>query len=178
MSAVYFCAMTVALSFLGALELPAVSPAQPNIVMFLIDDLGWNDTGFQGAEYSTPTIDKLASEGIRLKQYYVQPVCSPSRSALMAGRYSYNLGLADGVITNGHPYGLDLGEITIAQHLKDGGYATHAIGKKTDFTFVLFPAVALYLFHIVGRAALGFLSLSLSPNRCVPILIAAVFPLL
>lgn len=129
MPAVHFCVLTAALSFLGALHLPGVSPAQPNIVLFVIDDLGWNDTGYHGAEYSTPTIDKLASEGIRLKQYYVQPVCSPSRSALMAGRYSYNLGLAAGVITNGHPYGLGLSEVTIVQHLKDGGYATHAIGK-------------------------------------------------
>ncbi len=65
--------------------------------MFLIDDLGWNDTSYQGAEYITPTIDMLAKEGIRLKQYHVQSVCSPSRSALLAGKYPYNLGLAAGV---------------------------------------------------------------------------------
>ena len=106
-----------------------VSADKPNIIFFVIDDLGWNDTGYQGADYSTPTLDKLATEGIRLKQYYVQPVCSPSRSALLAGKYAYNLGLADGVITNGHPYGLGLDETTLAQHLKDGGYATHAVGE-------------------------------------------------
>ena len=105
------------------------SADKPNIIFFLIDDLGWNDTGYQGADYSTPTLDKLATEGIRLKQYYVQPVCSPSRSALLAGKYAYNLGLAAGVITNGHPFGLGLDETTFAQHLKDGGYATHAIGE-------------------------------------------------
>ncbi len=96
--------------------------------MFLIDDLGWNDTSYQGAEYSTPSIDKLAKEGIRLQQYYVQPVCSPSRSALLAGKYPYSLGLAAGVITNGHPYGLSLDYKTIAHRLRDAGYGTHAVG--------------------------------------------------
>ena len=54
-------------------------------VFFMIDDLDWNDTSYQGADYSTPTLDKLTTEGIQLKQYYVQSVCSPSRSALLAG---------------------------------------------------------------------------------------------
>lgn len=105
---------------------------KPNIILFVIDDLGWNDTSYQGSEYPTPTIDKLAEEGIRLKQYYVQPLCSPSRSALMAGKYPYHLGLAHGVITNGHPYGLGLNETTIAQRLKKGGYSTHAVGMWTN----------------------------------------------
>lgn len=105
------------------------SEEKPNVILFVIDDLGWNDTGYQGADYSTPTIDRLAREGIRLNQYYVQPLCSPSRSALLAGKYAYSLGLAAGVITNGHPYGLGLQETTFVQRLKDGGYATHAVGK-------------------------------------------------
>ena len=103
--------------------------ARPNIILFLLDDLGWSDTGYQGAEYSTPTIDRLAQEGIRLKQYYVQPLCSPSRAALLAGRYSYNLGLADRVITNGLPFGLGLEEVTFMEHLRRGGYTTHAVGE-------------------------------------------------
>ena len=117
---------------LALLGLP-LSAASPNIILFVIDDLGWNDTSYQGAEYSTPTIDRLAQEGIRLKQYYVQPLCSPSRSSLLAGKYPYKLGLAHGVITNGHPYGLGLDEVTFAQHLKQGGYGTHAVGKSIPF---------------------------------------------
>ena len=101
---------------------------KPNIILFVIDDLGWNDTGYQGADYTTPTIDSLAAEGIRLGQYYVQPLCSPSRAALLAGRYPYHLGLASDVITNGHPYGLGLEETIFAQPLKKGGYTTHIIG--------------------------------------------------
>ena len=102
---------------------------KPNIILFVIDDLGWNDTGYQGAAYATPTIDRLAAEGIRLDQYYVQPMCSPSRAALLSGRYPYNLGLAHGTITVGVPHGLGLDQVTLAQQLMKGGYGTHAVGK-------------------------------------------------
>ena len=107
----------------------ATRNTKPNIILFVIDDLGWNDTSYQGADYDTPTLDRLTREGIRLKQYYVQQVCTPSRAALLAGKYAYTLGLAAGVITNGQPYGLNLSEVTIAQQLKKGGYSTHAVGK-------------------------------------------------
>ena len=103
--------------------------AKPNILMFVIDDLGWNDTSYKGSDIKTPTIDKFANEGIRLQQYYVQRVCSPTRSAIMAGRYPYHMGLARKVITNGHPYGMPLNQTTIAAELKRGGYSTHSVGK-------------------------------------------------
>ena len=93
-----------------------------------MDDLGWNDTSYEGSDIPTPTIDKLANEGIRLQQY-VQRLCSPTRSAIMTGRYPYHLGLADGVILAGYPYGMPLNQATIANELKKGGYATHIVGK-------------------------------------------------
>ena len=102
---------------------------KPNILMFVIDDLGWNDTGYKGSDIPTPTIDKFANEGIRLQQYYVQRVCSPTRSAIMAGRYPYHLGLASDVIHPGRPYGMLLNQTTLANELKKGGYATHIVGK-------------------------------------------------
>ena len=102
---------------------------KPNIIMILLDDLGWNDIGYQGADYSTPTIDSMAAEGIRLNQYYTQSLCSPSRTALLSGKYPYNLGLADSLITNGVPLGLNLEDIIFTRGLKDGGYSTHAVGK-------------------------------------------------
>ena len=102
---------------------------KPNILLILIDDLGWNDTGYQGSDIPTPTIDQFASEGIRLQQYYVQRVCSPTRAALMAGRYPYHMGLARAVIGNGWPFGLPLNQTTIADQLKKGGYSTHIVGK-------------------------------------------------
>ena len=73
----------------------AIAASKPNILFFLIDDLGWNDTSYQGSDIETPTIDKFAKEGIRQQQYYAQRVCSPARSAIMAaGRYPYHMGLA------------------------------------------------------------------------------------
>jgi hypothetical protein len=60
---------------------------RPNILFILADDLGWNDVGYHKSEIKTPTIDKLAAGGVRLENYYVQPICTPSRSQLLSGRY-------------------------------------------------------------------------------------------
>lgn len=63
---------------------------KPNIVFILIDDLGYNDVGYHGSEIYTPNIDKLARGGVRLENYYVQPICTPTRSQLLSGRYQVN----------------------------------------------------------------------------------------
>ena len=83
---------------IGLLLLCGVASAaeRPNIVFFLIDDLGWSDVGFHGSEIKTPSIDKLAAAGARLEAFYVQPVCSPTRAALMTGRYPMRHGLQGG----------------------------------------------------------------------------------
>ena len=69
------------------------SAKKPNIVFIMADDLGFKDVGYHGGDIKTPNIDKLASEGTRLEQFYVQPVCSPTRSSLMTGRYPIRYGL-------------------------------------------------------------------------------------
>lgn len=68
--------------------------SRPNILFILADDLGWSDVGFHGSDIKTPNIDKLATEGVILDNYYVQPLCSPTRSALMTGRYPIHTGRA------------------------------------------------------------------------------------
>lgn len=60
---------------------------QPHILLIVADDYGWNDVGYHNPEMYTPTIDKLASAGVKLENYYVQPICTPSRSQLMSGKY-------------------------------------------------------------------------------------------
>jgi len=65
----------------------------PHILFILADDLGWSDVGFHGSVIKTPNIDKLASEGVILGNYYVQPLCTPTRSALMTGRYPIHTGI-------------------------------------------------------------------------------------
>ena len=64
----------------------------PNIVLTVIDDLGWSDVGFQGSVIHTPNINRLAAEGVILDNYYVQPLCTPTRSTLMSGRYPIHTG--------------------------------------------------------------------------------------
>ena len=67
--------------------LQVVIAKQPNILFILADDYGWNDVGYHGSEIQTPVLDSLAAKGIKLDNYYVQPICTPSRSQLMSGRY-------------------------------------------------------------------------------------------
>ena len=112
-----------------------VAPAQaqrasrPNIVYIVADDLGWKDVGFHGSDIKTPNIDKLAEGGARLEQFYAQPLCTPSRAALMTGRYPFRYGLQTGVILAGQKYGLPTDEWLLPQALKDGGYRTAIVGK-------------------------------------------------
>jgi arylsulfatase A-like enzyme len=114
------------------LFLPApglVAAERPNIVFFLIDDLGWSDVGFHGSQIKTPNIDKLAAAGARLEAFYVQPVCSPTRAALMTGRYPMRHGLQVGVVRPWAQYGLPLEERTLPQALSEAGYFTAICGK-------------------------------------------------
>ena len=102
---------------------------KPNIVFLLIDDLGFADCGFNGGkDIRTPNIDKLAREGAILDSLYVQPVCSPTRAALMTGRYATHTGVYT-IVRPHATWGLPLAERTLASALKDAGYATAATGK-------------------------------------------------
>ena len=109
-----------------AIEAPA---PRPHIVIFLADDLGSFDVGWRGGEIPTPNLDKLARGGKSLEQFYVQPVCSPTRAALMTGRYPLRQGLQVGVIRPFAQYGLPLDERTLPQALSEVGYSTAIVGK-------------------------------------------------
>lgn len=102
---------------------------RPNIIYIVADDLGWKDVGFHGSDIKTPNIDKLATEGARLDQFYAQPMCTPTRAALMTGRYPLRYGLQSGVIPSAGTYGLSTEEYLLPQILKDSGYKTALIGK-------------------------------------------------
>jgi arylsulfatase A-like enzyme len=108
----------------------AAAVERPDIVLILADDLGYADVGFTGGrEIKTPHLDRLAAAGAVLKQFYVQPVCSPTRAALMTGRYPMRHGLQVGVIRPWDRHGLPLDERTLPQALREAGYTTVATGK-------------------------------------------------
>ncbi len=125
----------IAAAFASVLALfGAVAPAnaaenKPNIVYILSDDQGWKDVGFHGSDIKTPNIDKLAATGARLEQFYVQPMCTPTRAALLTGRYPIRYGLQTFVIPSSGTYGLATDEWLLPQALKEAGYKTAIIGK-------------------------------------------------
>jgi len=117
--------------FGAALACAAAQGAEkPNIIHIVADDLGWKDVGFNGCtDIKTPHLDKLAAEGAQLTQFYVQPMCTPTRAALMTGRYPFRYGLQTAVIPSVSAYGLDTTEWLMPQCLKEAGYQTAIIGK-------------------------------------------------
>lgn len=101
--------------------------SQPNIILIITDDQGYGDLGFHGNPHvKTPVLDRLASESIRFNNFHVSPVCAPTRSSLMTGRYSLRTGVRD--TYNGGAI-MHTNEITIAEMLKKAGYHTGMFGK-------------------------------------------------
>ncbi|MFO1407875.1 MAG: arylsulfatase [Steroidobacteraceae bacterium] len=122
-----FCALAALAAPLAAWAAAEARP--PNIVYIVADDLGWKDVGYHGSDIRTPTIDALAREGARMNQFYAQPMCTPTRAALMTGRYPFRYGLQTAVILSGHTYGLDTSEWLLPQALGAAGYETAIVGK-------------------------------------------------
>ncbi len=144
-SALHFLLLPLITAFLITDHSRAQAAPPPNIVFFLVDDLGWMDLGCYGSKfYETPHLDKLASEGMKFTQAYAAcPVCSPTRASIMTGRYPQRTGITDYIgaaqpdkwnrntILKPAPYTTQLAhdEITLAEMLKAGGYATFFAGK-------------------------------------------------
>ena len=108
----------------------AAAAPRPNIVFILADDLGYGDLSSYGAtDIDTPNLDRLAREGVRFTQFYsAANTCSPSRAALMTGRYPPRSGV-NAVLFHDTPEGLPQSELTIPELLRDAGYRTAMIGK-------------------------------------------------
>ena len=107
----------------------AVSTVPPNIIVIVADDLGWNDVGFHGGDINTPSLDKLANEGVRLNRFYTTPICSPTRAALMTGRDPMRLGIAYSVILPWDNNGVHPEEHFMPESFRATGYQTAMVGK-------------------------------------------------
>merc|ERR1712166_46309 len=127
-----------ALALFSLLQLARTASAasSPNIVFILIDDTGFNDIGYHNrstpngrGRILTPHIDKLADTGVKLSNYYVQPICTPTRAALMTGRYPFRYGVNGYTISADAPWGIPLNETFLPQFLGDKGYHTGMTGK-------------------------------------------------
>jgi len=114
---------------LALIAIPGIcqTSQRPNVILIITDDQGYGDLGYHGNPIvQTPHLDKLAATSVRLNNFYVSPVCAPTRSSLMTGRYSLRTGVHD--TYNGGAI-MSTEEITIAEVLKEAGYKTGAFGK-------------------------------------------------
>ena len=149
-------------SALGATT-EATPKIQPNIVLILIDDMGWADGGCFGSRfYQTPNLDRLAAEGMRFTQAYAScAVCSPTRAAIQTGKSPARLHITDWIAGEGEPKNskflvpdwqkhLPLEEITIAEVLKQRGYATAHIGKWHLGSEKFYPEHQGYDLNVAG----------------------------
>jgi arylsulfatase A-like enzyme len=107
----------------------AAAGTPPNFVFILCDDLGYGDLGCYGSRIRTPNLDRMAAEGVRFTNFCsADPVCSPSRAALLTGRYPTRVGVPR-VLRPQDTGGLNLDETTLANVLKNSGYRTMCVGK-------------------------------------------------
>ena len=102
---------------------------QPHIILIVADDLGYNDVSWHNPDIQTPHLERLARAGVILEQSYVQPICTPTRSALMTGRYPIHTGRQSRALMPEQPDGLSTQFTLMPEYLKRLGYHTHMVGK-------------------------------------------------
>lgn len=123
--------LAVTLSFTTATSF-AQQTSKPNIILIMVDDMGFSDLGAYGSEIQTPNIDKLAFEGLRLKEFYNNSICAPTRASLITGQYPHKAGVGYFDVNLGLPayqgY-LNKESLTFGEVLKQAGYSTLLSGK-------------------------------------------------
>jgi arylsulfatase A-like enzyme len=117
----------ILLALLCLCVIPASAADKPNILLIVADDLGWSDVGWHGGFAKTPRMDALVKEGVELDRHYVQPVCTPTRTALMSGRYPGRFG--PHTLAPSNLRAMPLGTTTLASALHSLGYFTAMAGK-------------------------------------------------
>ncbi len=123
-------AATLLLAACGGYSAPPGEARLPSVVLIVPDDLGRHDVSFHGGEIATPNIDRIAAEGVLLDRFHTAPICTPTRAALMTGRYPIRFGLMQDVIGPWEDFGLDAAEVTIPEVLARAGYEHRAMFGK------------------------------------------------
>lgn len=118
----FFCCLLIL-----SIQTYSQSPG-PNVLLIIVDDMGWNDVGYHGSEIQTPTLDRLAHAGVELTRFYAHSSCTPTRSSLMTGKTAVRLGIVNPISKN-NVLGLPLSEKIMPQYFKENGYATYLVGK-------------------------------------------------
>ena len=124
--------MIFKLFFIALITLSNITNAEerrPNVIIFLVDDLGWADISLRGAPFKTPNIDSLFKDGVSLNRFYTTPICSPTRAALMTGRDPLKLGVAYSVIMPWMNNGIHPDEHFMPESFQKNGYQTAMFGK-------------------------------------------------
>ncbi|XP_022328529.1 arylsulfatase I-like [Crassostrea virginica] len=120
----------IVLWLLAACKTHGQANQKPNIFFIAVDDMGNNDIGYNNPEVETPNLNNLGNNGVILESNYVYPVCSPSRSAFMTGRYAHKTGFQHGTVEHNQPAYIDSSYKTVAEKLTQSyGYAAHMVGK-------------------------------------------------
>jgi arylsulfatase B len=117
----------IAVSILASAQVTAAE--RPNVIVIVADDLGWADVGYHGGNIDTPSLDRLAEQGVQLNRFYTTPICSPTRAALMTGRDPMRLGVAYGVIMPWDNIGVNPAEHFMPESFGAAGYQTAMVGK-------------------------------------------------
>jgi arylsulfatase A-like enzyme len=106
--------------------------SKPNIILIMVDDMGYSDLGNYGSEIKTPNLDKLAGEGLRLREFYNNSICAPTRGSLLTGQYQHKAGMGFFDVNLGLPayqgY-LNKESLTLGEVFRSGGYSTLLSGK-------------------------------------------------
>jgi arylsulfatase A-like enzyme len=112
-------ALTALPAWAQEVAVPVPAPVRPNILFIVADDLGWADVGWHGGKFKTPNLDKLVRAGVEMDRHYVQPVCSPTRAALLSGRWTSRWGTH--VLSPTNLRAFPPGTTTLASALKEAG---------------------------------------------------------
>ena len=128
----FFMFILLTLLYIPGFSQKKSSTEKPNIILIMVDDLGFSDFGAYGSEINTPNIDKLAFEGLRLREFYNNSICAPTRASLITGQYPHKAGVGYFNVNLGlaaYQGWLNKESLTFGEVLKQAGYSTFITGK-------------------------------------------------